>query len=383
MQARRVRPLTLVMWLGVALGARAEPDASTIRHLPFEPAGTNRIAVELSPEGSAHRLPLIVDTGASHSFMSPGVARRLGIPVRAAKSSPYRRATRLGRDLSFLIDASTSDTHSKMPEEFGLLGGNFLARFVLELDFHGRRVGFLEPPERPEDAAPGDAISVPLTLVSDRPHLEITVDGSPLRVLLDTGDPFSLSLMRDRAQKLGIASSRVGGLVVWGVLGPLRVELGEVRTVGLGPFELEQVPVLVHEGSYNQGDATGAAIGVDLLSLFDVRIDYPGRRLWLRQRSKRATLFGADYQRVRASGAFLERAPEEDDAIYVRWVLPDSPAERLGLRPGDWLSPLVLEEQQLDLEGVHRRVEAGGPLEVVREEEGDWVERQLPASVSP
>jgi hypothetical protein len=155
--------------------------------------------------------------------------------------------------------------------------------------------------------------------------------------------------------------------------------------VGIGPFVLEQVPVLVHEGSYNQGDSSGAALGVDLLALFDTRIDYAGSRLWLRRRSTRTTLFGADYQRVRASGAFLERAPEEDDAIYVRWILPDSPAARLGLQPGDWLSPLVLEEQQLDLEGVHRRVQSGGALEVVRQEQGSWVEveLQLPAAVSP
>jgi predicted aspartyl protease len=328
-----------------------------------------------------HRLPLIVDTGASYSVMTPGVARSLGVSVRAAKRSPYRRTTRLGRDLSFFIDANASDTSARMPEEFGLLGGNFLARFVLQLDFERRRAGFFEPLPAPR---PGEGeIALPLTVVSDRPHLEITVDGSPLRVLLDTGDPFSLSLMRPSARKLGIESSRVGGLVVWGVLGPLRVELGEARRVGIGPFELEQVPVLVHEGSYNQGDASGAALGVDLLALFDVRIDYAASRLWLRQRSTRATLFGADYRRVRASGAFLERAPEEDDAIYVRWILPDSPATRLGLQPGDWLSPHVLEEQQLDLEGVHRRVEAGGSLEVVRQEQGSWVEIQLPASVSP
>ncbi len=381
MQARRVRCGAIGLWLAVALGVQAEPAAPPERLLPFKPAGTNRIVVDLAPEASAHRLPLVVDTGASYSVMSPGVARRLGVSVRAAKRSPYRRTTRLGRDLSFFIDANASDTSFRMPEEFGLLGGNFLARFVLQIDFERRRVGFLEP--LPDYPAQEDEIALPLVIVSDRPHLEISVDGSPLRVLLDTGDPFGLSLMRRSAQKLGIASSRVEGLVVWGVLGPLRVELGEAKKIGIGPFELEQVPVLVHESNYNQGDASGAALGVDLLAMFDVRIDYPGRRLWLRKRSARTTLFGADYQHVRSSGAFLERAPEENDAIYVRWILPDSPASRLGLQPGDWLSPLVLEEQQLDLEGVHRRVVSGGGLEVVRQEQGSWVEVQLPASVSP
>jgi predicted aspartyl protease len=379
MRAQRVRCGVIGLWLATTLGARAEPAPE--RHLPFEPASTNRVVVDLAPTGSAHPLPLIVDTGASYSVMTPRVARRLGISVRAAKRSPYRRSTRLGRDLSFVIDTLASDTSDRTPEEFGLLGGNFLARFVLELDFERKRAGFLEP--RPKPRIHEEEVALPLTVVSDRPHLEITVNGAPLRVLIDTGDPFSLSVMRSSARELGIESSRVGGLVVWGVLGPLRVELGEARTIGIGPFELEQVPVLVHEGSYNQGDASGAALGVDLLALFDVRIDYPARRLFLRKRSTRTTLFGADYQRVRASGAFLEQAPEEDDAIYVRWILPDSPATRLGLQPGDWLSPPVLEEQQLDLDDVHRRIEEGGPLEVVRKEQSGWVDVQLPASVSP
>ena len=105
MRARCVRCGATLLWLAAALGVQAEPATTPERLLPFQPAGTNRIAVDLAPDGSAHPLPLIVDTGASYSFMTPRVARRLGISVRAAKRSPYRRATRLGRDLSFVIDA--------------------------------------------------------------------------------------------------------------------------------------------------------------------------------------------------------------------------------------------------------------------------------------
>lgn len=371
---------SLGLALAAALGLGAGSAAEVGGELPFEPAGTNRIAVDLAPEGAPHRLPVIVDTGASYSVMSPRLARRIGVSVRAAKRSPYRRPTRLGRDLSFVVDASMSDTSSRMPDH-GLLGGNFLSGFVVELDFERRRVGFLETSPHPDPAvAPDGAIALPLEIVSGRPHLEIRVNGAPLRVLLDTGDPFSLSLLRRSARELGIDSSPVAGLVVWGMLGPLRVELGEADTLAIGPFDFERVPVLVHEGSYNQGDASGAALGVDLLALFEVRIDYPGKRLWLRRRSTRPTLFGADYPRVRASGAFLERVPEESGALYVRWILPDTPASRLGLQPGDWVSPLVLEAQQLDLEAVHGRIESGGPLPVVRQEGGNWVERELSGS---
>ncbi len=75
--------------------------------------------------------------------------------------------------------------------------------------------------------------------------------------------------------------------------------------------------------------------------------------------------------------------PEEQDAIYVRWVLPASPAARLGVLPGDWVTPPVLEEQGLDLEGVHARIAAGGPLEVLRKDEEGWHDLRLEGALSP
>jgi hypothetical protein len=50
-------------------------------------------------------LVLLLDTGASFSVFTPLAARAAGVSVRRDKSSPYRRATRLGRDLQFYVDA--------------------------------------------------------------------------------------------------------------------------------------------------------------------------------------------------------------------------------------------------------------------------------------
>lgn len=109
-----------------------------------------------------------------------------------------------------------------------------------------------------------------------------------------------------------------------------------------------------------------------------MRLDYRARRLDLRRREAAPTFYGADWAHTRRSGAHLELVPEEEGAVYVRWVLPASQASRLGLRPVDWVSPHWLAEQGLDLDGLHRRIEVGGPLSVVRRPEGRWVELSLP-----
>jgi predicted aspartyl protease len=69
---------------------------------------------------------MFLDTGASKSVLTPRVARQLGVSVRRTKNTPYRRATRLGRDLSFYIDTRRTDTASRTGWEYGFLGGEFL-----------------------------------------------------------------------------------------------------------------------------------------------------------------------------------------------------------------------------------------------------------------
>ena len=125
-------------------GPAPEPPANAIlADIPFEPSSeTHRIYLNIAPEGSKPFV-MLLDTGAQGSVLSPRTARALGVSIRATKSSPYRRATRLGRDLQFWIDISHSDTGGGM-FEYGLLGGNFLQEYIVELDFPGRRVRFLD-----------------------------------------------------------------------------------------------------------------------------------------------------------------------------------------------------------------------------------------------
>jgi predicted aspartyl protease len=353
-----------------AAGAEAPSDA-LLAELPFLAVpgltGHAEVIVDVASPG-ARAFPLQLDTGAAESVVTPRLARQLGVTVRRNKGTPYRRATRLGRDLQFWIRARGSDTASTTGAEFGVLGCSFLAEYVLEIDYPARQVRFLDP-ERfavPETGAgPGEAI-LPLRFSSNRPLLDVEVQGQGVEVVLDSGAAPGLVLGGSAAQRAGLAPRPASGLVVRGMLGEIGVELAEAGRVHLGPFELGPLPVLVApRGLYQQGTASDSVLGHDVLSGFVVRIDWKRNRVWLRRDPAAVPLLlGADWTLVRRSGARLAAAGRD---VVVEMVWAGSAAERIGLQPGDLLDGVDATAPELDPETLHRRIESGGPLPVRRD----------------
>lgn len=280
-------------------GAEPAPDPpaeAVLASLPFESAALawRKIAIDLAPEGNARRLHFILDTGATNSVVTPRLARSMGVKVSRTKSDPYRRATSLGRDVLFYVDTRRSDTAARGDFEFGVLGGDFLASYMVELDFAKKQVRFLDP-ARFETPAPGssaDEASLSLKIVSNRPALRASVDGHPIDLLIDTGAPNALMLSGAVAREAGVAFTRVEDFEIRGTVGNAEGHAGDVARLELGPFALEKVPAVVApNGFYNLGFPGDSILGYDLLAQFLVRIDYPRQRIWLRKRTDAPAFF--------------------------------------------------------------------------------------------
>ncbi len=134
MRSHRVAAVALLSLLATPSSIASEPTLeSVLADLPFlESHEANRIYVDLAPAGHARPFRLLLDTGAAFSVLTPRFARAMGVHVRRLKHDPYRRKTRLDRDLLFYVDTRRSDTASRTGWEYGLLGGNFLAEYVVE-----------------------------------------------------------------------------------------------------------------------------------------------------------------------------------------------------------------------------------------------------------
>jgi predicted aspartyl protease len=334
--------------------------------------------VDLAPEGG-RPFVMMLDTGASVSVITPGMARELGVRVRRNKETPYRRATRLGRDLQFWIDTRSSDTASRTGWEYGLLGGEFLDDYVLEIDFPGKRVRFLDPKryQVPGQVAAEDERVVAVKMTSSRLLVPVEVNGKPTQVLLDTGDPGPGVISGKVAREVGID---VDSLPEFGsvgtVIGSMQTHLYEEKSFRFAGFALGEVPLLVApKGWYNQAGPNDSTVGYDVLAPFVIRIDYPRKRLWLKRVSDApVTFIGADYGLARRTGAFMSGVP----GGWAVWgVLPGSPAEKLGVRVGDVIvSPSSPGAPPAD--EVLRRIEAGKELQLSRKQGELWVDTVLP-----
>ena len=280
--------LALTALLLAPTARAADPPADAVlAELPFLPAttpsGDNEVRIDLAAPG-ARPLPLLLDTGSSESFATPRAAQALGISLRRNKQSPYRRATRLGRDIEISVDTRRGDTAESAGGEWAVLGSRFLASFVLEIDFPGRRVRFLDARrfEVPEHTDAAHQAVLPIRFDGGRPIVEIELSSVRVPAVITTGAPGTLMLPGGWAPGASLQPDPQATAMLAPMPGAGRLEAVTAARFQIGPFAESDVPMLVAErGVQGAGARSDALLGVDLLKRFVLRIDYPRKRLWL------------------------------------------------------------------------------------------------------
>ena len=381
------RSLLLLITLAVlssstaaAEGAADPPLDALLSAIPFAEGPVTRVMVDLAPRGH-DPFVMMLDTGAAQSVITPIMARRLGVRVRATKSTPYRRATVLGRDLQFWVDTQAHTSGSATGWEYGLLGGEFIDDYVVEIDYPGRTVRFYDKKkyEVPKTVDAPDERVVRFKKSGTRIFTDVEIGGKKTQVLVDTGAPLSMALSGKSMKQLGLPME---DLPAWGKIAGV---VGETDAFLLQPdvfrwagFEFEQQPTLVTpRGLFNMGGNTDSALGYDVLRQFVIRIDYRRKRLWLkRSGDPTVTFFGDDWERVQRIGAMTSAVGPGHFQVWN--VRADGPAARLGLRENDNVvtpqgdPPLTAGE-------LAKRIEGGGPVFVMRPQGDAWIDLQLPA----
>ncbi|MAE93936.1 MAG: hypothetical protein CL910_04695 [Deltaproteobacteria bacterium] len=353
-------------------GAPQPPAEAVVGDLPMLEGYPTRVMVDLAPEGQ-RPLVMLLDTGASDNMVTPLMARQLGVTVRPAKGTPYRKATRLGRDIQFWVDTASSDTGSKTGWEYGLLGGSFLDDYILELDYPGKRVRFLDSKQfrLPDEVDAPDEVVTKFKRAGTRIIVDVEIDEGKARVMLDTGAPGTLVLSGKAARKADIDVDSLESFGTAGtVLGPMEVRLMEAEKVRWAGFDLGPLPLEVApKGWYNQAGPSDSVVGYDVLRQFVLRIDYKRKRIWLkRSGDPEPTLFGVQWSLVKELGAFF--MPAEPGQFLVWRVRPGSWAAHHGFENGD----IVVGSKGLTVTEIRRRVESGEDLEVARDLGGKELE---------
>ncbi len=245
---------------------------------------------------------LLVDTGANVFTVTPQTARQLGLhPVkdyaRGASVSGVGggayyevdavQTLRLGGVTYRNIAVLQSDIGSfaKYHEPVaGVIGSDLLSHYDLALDEPSETLGLYTAPAgcgRVAPPMPGGWRPVDLTLDDqDKLLVSVSVNGRPVRAMLDTGA--SGALMSDAvAARLGVTadgrSVRFGGVGV----AVREAKLAHIAGLAIGGVSLRDVPVLVSPTVTGLPDGAEMLLGTALLGRVPVLISYRSRTLWL------------------------------------------------------------------------------------------------------
>ncbi len=288
----------------------------------------------------------ILDTGASLSVIDQDYAHQIGLApegdatvqgiaatggMRFAKVGSISLAGR-GASVTLpdfrvaLVDLGKGDKYILWKDTHGLLGYDFLSRFVVTMDYDSLRVT-LHDPKRFTYRGNGSAI--PFELHSGIPVVEMTIDGCTGRFLVDTGNSFHSTVHGSMVRSCAMFSRRkrrtvevIGG----GIGGSFVSSLCRLDSLAIGPYQwVEPVAALaLHtRGMIGSKDYSGN-IGNDLLERFRCTFDYARHTLHLepgRRYHERA--------RVSRFGALLVRL---EHRVYAGNILSRSAAYDAGLR---------------------------------------------------
>lgn len=221
----------------------------------------------------------------------------------------------------------------------GILGADFLMRFVCEFDFK-RRVLILHEPNKYKPSR--RHVRIAAEFIRNRAYLDLPVGVSQQtttnrRLLLDSGAGLSLLLNTyGDSTSFDLPEQSLPTYIATGLGGSLEGSVGRSRRIDLGGKSLRDVVTY-----FQPLDTTGmdflnnreGIIGNRILKRFNVVLDYshqivyfkPERRIWKEK---------FDYDR---SGISVIAGGQSLRTFTVASIIEDSPAYRAGMRIGDRL----------------------------------------------
>jgi hypothetical protein len=313
--------------------------------VPFELVD-NRIFVDVTLEGRGP-FKFILDTG-GYGGLSVETARKIGAKlgnevegcgagesvVKAWETSVAE--TRIGglvlKDQDYRVFDFSDMRHVFGSQTFdGIIGLPVFSQAVVRVDYARRLLTFTEASKFSYRGA-----GAPVTFELERflPIVRGEVDGTPVRLGLDTGDRSAFTLKSPFVERQRLReryAPKVEAVTGFGIGGPIRAQVVRLRSLRFGPFEIE-APVtrfsLQKAGAFAAGDTAGN-VGGAILRQFTVTFDYARRRLYFEKNRSFGRRDTYDRAGLWLSGSADGRSFEVFD------VTARGPAAEAGLKPGD------------------------------------------------
>ena len=308
--------------------------------------------------GADTRLNFMLDTGDKYAVIDRDRARELRLPLGGkvhvkgsaamsegamVQSTRYRIPGLHGFSQPVVLTFPLTSLEKRLGARLdGIIGADFIREYVVEIDYAARVLrlhdrGF-------EYQGGGEAI--PLRFNSGgHPIFESvvkTVQGDVIagELVLDLGAGHAVMLRTPVVDRYKLTSGNAKTIPLLGgagVGGSSKGRLGRVASVRVGRVELKN-PIAVFaqdsQGDHSNTDTIGS-VGQELMSRFRIFLDYRRNRMILEP----VASFDAPFDRA-VNGLVVDAEGADLRTFRISEVTPDTPAERSGAKPGDFLTSL-------------------------------------------
>jgi hypothetical protein len=342
-------PILLLFFTVTMVQAQEEfipPPAKRIAHFPFRILTGGIIIVKARVGNFPDSLNFVLDTGSGGISLDSTTADYLKLPTKLSDRTirgiagvrrvffSYGQTLHLPdlsvENLDFHIndyDVLTSAYGEKID---GIIGLSFLSRYILKIDYDSLAIsvytkGSIKYPR-------GGFLLKPV--IQTIPVLTANIkDNRQLasRFYFDTGAGMCLLLSADFVSDSNFVKPKRKWYATQaeGLGGKAPMKQGVIKQVQLGPYKFKNVPTYIFDDEYNvtQYPALAGLVGNDLLRRFNLIINYERKDIYMIPNSHYKEQFDYSYTGL---GMYVV-----DGEIQVVDIMPESPAELAGFKPGD------------------------------------------------
>jgi hypothetical protein len=343
--------LALVLFSGACLSATSQAeskfsiaDGKTTTQLPFELID-NRVFVEgqLNGRGPFH---FILDTGAGGFAIVGEVAERLGLQIKDAgqESGVGEKKVRTGEariakvqlgDLRFedleakvFPELGSANVFGKQPVD-GVVGLDVFQQVVVKHDYIHMVLTFTLPDKF---IYRGSGVIVHFDRPRQIPVVDAELDGVRGKFGIDTGARSSLLAYGpfvDQNKLKEKYDAKLEGVTGWGIGGPVRSLLTRANELRMGDVVVHDLVIRLSTqktGLTTSADMAGL-IGPDVLSQFDLTLDYPHNRLIFEKNEHFGRRDSYDH-----AGMWMG---QDGEHFTVVDVIAGGPADQAGIKQGE------------------------------------------------
>lgn len=227
----------------------------------------------------------------------------------------------------------------------GLLGVDFFREHIVKIDYVNR---LLKLYKNSDFKAPKGFGYMPLTLYRQKMFIELSVletDSARQRIkmLIDTGAELTAWFETLRNNAVDIPEKSVHGRIGEGLSGEINGVFARVEQLCIADFCVKSPVVAFPDSTSLKGltrtDDRDGTIGGQLLSRFHLIFDIQNKRLYFKPNST----FNLPF-RYNVAGVEIAQTESLVPIIEVTTVWKDSPAEKAGLKEGDYISEINREK---------------------------------------